>query len=598
VSVPIRDYALIGDTCAAGLVAKNGSIDWLCLPRFDSGACFAALLGDAAHGRWQLSPPEEAIRSVRRRYRPGTLVLETEFTTADGVVRLVDCMPPGENVPNVVRLVEGVEGEVEVRMHLVVRFDYGWIVPWVRREGDALCAVGGPDALALHAPVEHRGEGLSTVATFRVRAGETVPFVLTWYPSHEPPPPAIDAEAAVRDATTWWHAWSSRCRYRGPWRDQVVSSLVVLKALTYSPTGGMVAAPTTSLPEWPGSVRNWDYRLCWLRDATFTLFALLHGGYRDEARAWRDWLLRAAAGAPSQLQALYAVDGAHRVPEQVLDWLPGYEGSRPVRIGNAAASQLQLDVYGEVMDVLHHARRAGVDQTPSAWRLQRKLLDFLESHWEEPDAGLWEMRSSRRHFTHSKVMAWVAFDRALKIVRAHGGEGPVDRWRALKRRIHEEVCAKAYDASKGAFTQSYGSPELDAGLLAIPLVGFLPHDDPRVVGTVAAVERELLHHGFLRRYRTEHEGDSLPEGEGALLLCSFWLADTYSVTGRADEARALFERLLGVANDVGLLAEEYDPVSKRLLGNFPQAYSHVGLVNTAFNLTAHQPTPAAMRTEG
>jgi GH15 family glucan-1,4-alpha-glucosidase len=576
--VPLRieDYALIGDTRTAALVGKDGSIDWLCLPRFDSGACFAALLGTPKHGRWRIAPVEPPLR-VSRRYRPGTLVLETEMTTSEGTVRLVDCMPPNEEVPNVLRLVEGVSGRVTLRMELVVRFDYGWVVPWVRSLDGHLVAVAGPDALVLHTPAVSRGEDFTTVADFEVAAGERVPFVLSWFPSHEPPPPPLDVETSVADAEAWWRAWSGRCGYRGPWRE---------------------AAATTSLPEAIGGVRNWDYRFCWLRDATFTLYALLLGGHRDEAAAWRDWLLRAAAGAPSQLQVLYGIAGERRLPELTLDWLPGYEGSAPVRVGNAASDQRQLDIYGEVSDAFFQSRKAGIHPDASAWALQRGMLEFLEGAWLEPDEGIWEVRGPRRHFTHSKIMAWVAFDRAVKSVERFRLEGPVDRWRSVRDTIHRDVCERGYDHAKKAFTQSYGSPALDASLLQAALVGFLPRTDPRIVGTVAAIERELVQDGLVMRYRTDPTVDGLPPGEGAFLACSFWLADNYAVMGRRPEATALFERLLALRNDVGLLAEEYDPLAGRFLGNFPQAFSHVGLVNTAFNLTPRYPGPATERQDG
>lgn len=596
--MPIEDYALIGDTRTAALVSRSGSIDWLCLPRFDAAACFAALLGEREHGRWLIRPADDAIRATRRRYRTDTLVLETEFVTETGAVRVIDCMPPDEDVPNVVRLVEGLEGEVAMRMELVIRFDYGWVVPWVRKVDGVLRAVAGPDALTLRTPVEHHGEDRTTVATFQVRAGERVPFSLTWHPSTTSDPGPVDAAAEIARAEAWWREWAGRCTYQGPWRDAVVRSLITLKALTYSPTGGLVAAPTTSLPEWPGGVRNWDYRYTWLRDATFTLQALLLGGFPDEARAWREWLLRAVAGSPEQLQIMYGVAGERRLPEQTLDWLPGYEKSAPVRIGNGAAKQVQLDVYGEVMDALHQAERAGIAHDPFAWRVQRTLLDYLEAHWRQPDESLWEVRGPRQQFTHSKIMAWVAFDRAIKAVEAFGADGPVARWRSLRAAIHEEVCAKAFDTKQGAFTQAYGSPFLDAALLMAPLVGFLPPDDPRMVSTVAAIERELVRDGFVRRYHTHQSDDGLPPGEGVFLLCSFWLADNYALMGRRDDALALFERLLALRNDVGLLAEEYDPGTRRLLGNFPQAFSHVGLINTAFNLTPQQRAPAHERKTG
>ena len=585
----IEDYALIGDTHTAALVGRDGSIDWLCLPRFDSGACFASLLGDQRHGRWLLSPTAE-VGQTRRHYRPATLILETEFETDEGAVRLVDFMPPRENSPCVVRVVEGLRGQVRMRMELVIRFDYGSIVPWVRNLKGVLYAVGGPDSLYLHTPVETRGEQFTTVADFSVSAGQRVPFVLIWHPSHEPAPQPVDPERVLEETAAWWRDWSSHCTYKGEWHDQVLRSLITLKALTYAPTGGIVAAPTTSLPEALGGVRNWDYRHCWLRDATFTLYSLMAAGYRDEASAWRDWLLRAAAGDPMQLQIMYGPAGERRLTEIQLAHLPGYEGSAPVRIGNAAVHQFQLDVYGEVIDTLYQARRVGIEADDSSWALQQHLLECLESRWQHPDEGIWEVRGPRRHFTHSKVMAWVAADRVVKGIETFGLQGDVDRWRRLRDRIHAEVCEKGYAPDRRAFTQYYGSKELDASLLMIPLVGFLPADDGRVRATVEAIERELCHNGFVLRYQTDEAGrvDGLPPGEGVFLPCTFWLADNYWLLGRHQEARRLFERLLALCNDVGLLSEEYDPQTKRLLGNFPQAFSHVSLINTARNLS----TPA------
>jgi GH15 family glucan-1,4-alpha-glucosidase len=585
-ALAIEDYALIGDTQTAGLVGRNGSIDWLCLPRFDSGACFAALLGGADHGRWRLAPADDAAR-VERRYRPGTLVLETTFHTSGGVVRLVDCMPVRGEAPDVVRVVEGISGSVQMGMELTVRFDYGSTVPWVRSVAAGLSLVAGPDALELSADVPMQGHDLSTTATFNVSAGERVPFVLAWHPSTAPPPPRVDADRAVEDTTAWWETWSAGCSRGGPWHEQIVRSLVTLKALTYAPTGGIVAAPTTSLPEVLGGIRNWDYRYCWLRDATFTLQALLAAGYEAEAVAWRDWLLRAVAGEPSQLQIMYGVGGERRLPEVELPWLPGYEGSAPVRIGNAAAGQRQLDVYGEVLDALHQARTAGIAPDAESWNVQRALVEWLESGWRQPDSGLWEVRGDPRHFVHSKVMCWVAFDRAVHAVESTGLDGPAQRWREAREDVHREVCDLGWDAARATFTQSYGSPELDASLLMIPMVGFLPPGDQRVAGTIAAIQRELTVDGFVERYPTVHgpSVDGLPGREGAFLLCSFWLADALAITGRTAEATDLLGRLVAIANDVGLLAEEYDPVAGRMLGNFPQAFSHVGLVNTALNLT-------------
>ena len=594
----IEDYAIIGDTQTAALVGADGSIDWLCLPRFDSGACFASLLGTPEHGRWSLAPRGGA-RRVSRRYRGDSLILETELETPEGAVRIIDFMPIRGDTPDVVRIVEGLRGRVAMAMELVIRFDYGSAVPWVRRLDGTLHAVAGPDALFLHTPVETRGEGLTTVAELTVTAGDRVPFVLTWQASHLPPPDAIDAEAALSDTERWWAEWSGHGRTSGPDRDLVMRSLITLKALTYAPTGGLVAAATTSLPEDIGGSRNWDYRYCWLRDATFSLYALMLAGYDDEALAWRDWLLRAVAGSPSQLQIMYGPAGERRLTEVELGWLPGYEGSAPVRIGNAASGQFQLDVYGEVMDCLHQARRAGVAESETAWDLQLSLMDFLEGHWRDPDEGIWEVRGPRRAFTHSKVMAWVAADRAVKAVEQLGLAGPGERWRALRSEIHADVCEHGYDAERRTFTQSYGRPELDASLLMLPLVGFLPAHDERMVGTVAAIEEHLCASGFVMRYAADSRGevDGLPGDEGAFLPCSFWLADNLILQGRVDDGRRLFDRLAGLANDVGLLAEEYDPRHDRMVGNFPQAFTHVALVNTANNL-AEAIGPARSRGEG
>jgi len=580
----IEDYALIGDTQTAALVSRDGSIDWLCFPRFDSPACFAALVGDERHGFWRIAPAG-GTRSIRRSYRGDTLVLETEFHTADGTVRLVDCMPPRGKAPDVVRVVEGIHGRVPMRMDLRIRFDYGSIVPWVRRVDGGIHAIGGPDSLWLRTPVETHGKDLSTVAEFTVAEGQQVPFTLTWHPSHLPGPRAIDPFRAVDDTEAWWAHWAGRLTYEGGWRDAVVRSLLTIKALTYYPTGGIVAAPTTSLPEQLGGVRNWDYRYCWLRDATFALYALMRCGLVAEAKAWREWLLRAVAGAPKQMQILYGVAGERRISEHELDWLPGYEGARPVRVGNAAVDQFQLDVYGEVMDTLHLGRMAGIEHENAAWDFQRKLIEFVEECWQHPDEGLWEMRGPRRHFTHSKVMAWVALDRAVKAV---GRPGPLQRWRALRHEIHEEVLARGFDADRNTFVQYYGAKQLDASLLMIPLVGFLPATDSRMRGTVDAVQRELCQDGFVLRYPTESpdQVDGLPPGEGAFLACSFWLADNLALMHRHDEAQRQFEALLALRNDVGLLAEEYDSKAGRQVGNFPQAFSHVPLVNTAYHLSA------------
>ena len=582
----IEDYGLIGDTHAAALVGRNGSIDWLCLPRFDSPACFAALLGGPQFGRWLLSPACE-IRQTRRRYRGHSLVLETEFECDSGVVRLVDCMPPRGHEPDLVRVVEGVEGEVPMEMDLVVRFDYGAIVPWVRRIDGCWRAIGGPDALSLHTPVALHGEDLTTRASFSVARGDRVPFLLTWHPSHTACPPGIDALAAPHETEEWWREWCGRCTYEGPWREAVIRSLITLKALTYRPTGGIVAAPTTSLPEQVGGVRNWDYRFCWLRDATFTLSALMTAGFFEEAAAWRNWLLRAVAGEPEDLQIMYGASGERRLTELVLDWLPGYEGSQPVRIGNAAVNQFQLDVYGELMDALHVGRVAGLEADTASWELQKHLLRDLERRWREPDEGIWEVRGPRRHFTHSKLMAWVAFDRSVADAERFGLDGSIEHWRRIRAEIHREICDAGYNATLGSFVQSYGSDELDASLLTMPLLGFLPADDPRVVGTIAAIERNLTDHGLVLRYAMHRESenvDGLPPGEGTFLLCTFWLADCYVMMKRYDDAVALFERALEIGNDLGLLAEQYDPVTNRMLGNFPQAFSHVGLIATALRL--------------
>ncbi|HEX6999002.1 MAG TPA: glycoside hydrolase family 15 protein [Gammaproteobacteria bacterium] len=588
----IEDYGLIGDTHTAALVGRDGSIDWFCAPRVDSPACFAALLGDARHGRWLIAPAAEVVETSRR-YVDDTLILQTDFVTANGRVRLTDFMPIHDDDTDIVRVVEGLAGEVEMRMELVVRFDYGAVVPWVRRMDGALRAIAGPDALALWSPVETHGAGLTTQARFTVRGGERLPFLLVWHPSHEMPRSDLDPLAALEATRRWWHEWVGDCSYQGPWRDAVVRSLITLKALTYAPTGGIVAAPTTSLPEQIGGVRNWDYRYCWLRDSTLTLYALLSSGYTAEAVAWRDWLLRAAGGDPSKLQVMYGPAGERRLPEQELPWLPGYERSAPVRIGNAAVDQLQLDVFGELFDTLHVARRAGVPPDAEAWSMQKTMLEHLARNWQQPDEGIWEVRGPRRHFTHSKVMCWVAFDRAIKAVECFGAPGPAEEWRHVRDAIHDEVCREGYDRERRTFTQFYGGTRLDASLLLIPLVGFLPPQDKRVEGTVAAIERELMEDGFVHRYAMDPdvaEIDGLPPGEGAFLACTFWLADNYVLLGRRDDAEALFERLLSLRNDLGLLAEEYDPRVRRQLGNFPQAFSHVALVNTALNLArAHGP---------
>ena len=542
------------------------------------------LLGTPDHGRWRLAPAGDGAR-VSRAYRGDTLVLDTTFETDEGTVVVTDAMPIRTVEPDLVRLVRGVRGRVRMRMELVVRFDYGSITPWVRRENGGIIAVGGPDTLHLRTPVETRGEGWSTVAEFDVAEGDTVPFVLSWHPSHEPPPPPIDAVGAVRETEATWSAWAAKCRYEGEWREAVIRSLITLKALTYAPTGGIVAAPTTSLPEQIGGTRNWDYRFCWLRDATFTLTALIQSGYLEEARAWRNWLLRAVAGRGDELHIMYGLAGERRLPEMELPWLPGYEQSRPVRVGNGAYTQFQLDVFGEVLDCLHLARHFGIRDDAADWRVERELLARLEDVWAEPDEGIWEVRGPRRHFTHSKLMAWVAFDRAVRDAERFGFDGPVAKWRALGDRLHAEICERGFDRSRNAFVQSYGSHEVDAALLVMPQVGFLPASDPRFVGTVKAIEQDLVRDGLVDRYRTESGVDGLPHGEGAFLLCTFWLADAYVLMGRRDEARAIFCHLLSIRNDLGLLAEEYDPVARRQLGNLPQAFPHLGLINTARNLT-------------
>jgi len=591
----IERYALIGDTHTAALVGLDGSIDWLCLPRFDSPAAFASLVGDESNGFWRIAPVAAQPR-VERAYRSGTLVLDTTYTGADGSVKLTDCMLLDRDCPRVVRVVSGLAGRLAMRMTYVVRFDYGSIVPWVRRTERGLLAVAGPDALLLASDADLRAEGMKTVAEFTVAAGESVAFELSYYASHETWPRARTPGDAIGETERAWAAWSATCSYDGPYEEMVVRSLVTLKALTFAPTGGIVAAPTTSLPERLGGIRNWDYRYCWLRDATFTLYALLAAGYVDGARDWRNWLLRAVAGDPAELQIVYSVRGARRLPEISLPWLDGYEGAKPVRIGNDAHGQFQLDVYGEVVDLLYASHRFGIEHNDDEWQLTRAIVSTVEARWRNPDRGLWEVRGEPQHFTHSKVMAWVALDRAVRSIEEFGLDGPLERWRTERDAISAEICANAYNAERGTFVQAYGSQELDASLLLIPIVGFLPASDPRVIGTVAAIEASLLREGLVLRYTQEHDAasDGLPPGEGAFLACSFWLVDNYALAGRYDDAHALYERLVALCNDVGLLAEEYDVEARRQVGNFPQAFSHVGLINSGFNL-AHATRPAQER---
>ena len=582
----IEDYALLGDCETSALVSRDGSIDWLCLPRFDSGACFAAILGGPEHGRWRIAPTDGSSK-VSRRYRPGTLILETEIETSDGAAAtVVDFMPPRDGNADLVRLVIGKRGQMQMRMELTIRFDYGISVPWVFRLDDgAVCAVAGPDMLVLRTRVPLHGEGLVTVGDFSVAAREIVSFDLTHAASHISAPRPIDPVAALDETEAFWRDWSGRCAAAGPWNEDVRRSLIVLKALTYAPTGGIVAAPTTSLPEQLGGSRNWDYRFCWLRDSAFTLLAFLDAGYTQEAEVWRDWLLRAAAGSPAQMQIMYGVAGERYLPERELPWLPGYAASRPVRAGNAAADQFQLDVYGEVMDAMFQALRAGLPPHRQAWGVACALIEHVEKVWTTPDEGIWEIRGPRQHFTHSKVMAWVAVDRAIRIAERFGREAPLDRWRRARAAIHADVCKNGFDPDLGSFVQAYGSKQLDASLLLLAVVGFLPATDPRLVGTVKAIEQKLMPDGFVRRYDTAVVDDGLPAGEGAFLACNFWLADNYILQGRRDEARALYERLLALRSDLGLLAEMYDPAAGRQVGNFPQAFSHVALVNTALNLS-------------
>jgi GH15 family glucan-1,4-alpha-glucosidase len=595
----IEDYGLIGNMLSAALVGRDGSIDWLCLPRFDSAACFAALLGDSSNGRWLIAPAAGA--ATTRRYLEGTAVLETCFTTDDGAATVTDFMPLSEDDDKVdlVRIVRGIRGSVRMHMELVLRFNYGQAVPWVRRRDYGLTAVAGPDALELHTDVTLVGRDLRTFADFAVQAGETVPFTLSYHRSHKAPHFVPDRLESLERTVEWWREWSSHCRFvcdKPEWSDAVRRSLITLKLLTFDPTGGIVAAPTTSLPERIGGSRNWDYRFCWIRDSTFTLYALLNAGYREEAAAWRRWLLRAAAGSPEQLHIMYGIAGERWLPEIEVPWLPGYEASKPVRIGNKAVEQRQLDVYGEVMDVMHAGREASLSPLDEAWKVQTSLLRHVEQVWREPDQGIWEVRGPARAFTHSRLMCWVAFDRGLKSCEHFDYEGSIDRWKRVREEIHRDICEHGYDRERNTFVQHYGGRALDASVLLIPQTGFLPADDPRFRGTVEAIERELLHEGFVRRYSTDEVDDGVGGDEGAFLACSFWLADAYAMLGRLDDAAALFERLLAVRNDLGLMAEEYDPVARRLLGNFPQGFSHIGLINTAFNLVNAR-GPAQQRAE-
>ncbi|HVY81895.1 MAG TPA: glycoside hydrolase family 15 protein [Steroidobacteraceae bacterium] len=595
----IEDYALVGDGETAALLSRNGSVDWLCWPRFDSDACFAALLGTPQHGRWLIAPRNGATR-ITRRYVPDTLVLETEIETAHGRALMTDFMPPRGGVSDLIRIVRGLEGRVPMRTELIIRFGYGTVIPWVtqRRGGPEteLRAIAGPDMLTLRTQVKLRGEDHRTTGEFTVGAGETITFVMSYSASHVDPPPPIDVMAALDDTLAYWRDWSGKCRFEGPWREAVVRSLITLKSLIYAPTGGIVAAATTSLPERIGGVRNWDYRFCWLRDATFTLLSLMNAGYYEEAQAWRGWLVRALAGAPDQAQIMYGVAGERRLTEWEIDWLPGFEHSRPVRVGNAAARQLQLDVYGEIADAFHHARLGGLAPAREEWAVQRALTAHLEKIWSEPDEGIWEVRGRRQQFTYSKVMAWVALDRAIKAIETYRFAGPLARWRELRERIHAEVCARGFNPRLGSFVQAFESDRLDASLLMIPLVGFLPASDARVRGTLDAVGRHLMVDGLVRRYHTSETEDGLPPGEGAFLACSFWYVDNLALAGRHAEARAMFEHLLTLRNDVGLLAEQYDAHAQRQLGNFPQAFSHVALIGSAHNLSANEsPKPAEQR---
>lgn len=592
----IEDYAMIGDLGTAALVSRDGSIDWLCWPRFDSEACFCALLGGPEHGRWKIAPRDGDAR-ITRRYRPNTLILETRFETASGAATIIDFMPPRHSPSHLVRIIKGERGRVDLHGELIVRFGYGAQVPWVTRlDPHTVRFIAGPDMLVLRSSVQMHGEDFKTVGDFSIGGGERMAFALSYCASHEPLPEAIDVDASLAATEKYWTDWIGRARISCPWDEAVCRSLITLKALTDGQTGGMAAAPTTSLPERVGGTRNWDYRFCWLRDATLTLLALMNADFYDEAAAWRDWLLRAAAGSPDQIQIMYGLRGERRLTEWQVPWLPGYEHSQPVRIGNAAHNQRQLDIFGEVMDALHQAREGGLAPMASGWDLELALMAHLENVWREPDEGLWEVRSGREHFTHSKAMAWLAFDRAIKSAEAFDLPAPLERWRETRDTIHREVCTYGYDSERNTFVRAYGSRELDASLLLLPAIGFLPPEDPRIAGTVAAIERELVVGGFVLRYDTRTAADGLPPGEGVFLACSFWLADAYLMLGRRAEAVVLFERLLALRNDVGLLSEQYDPIGRRLVGNFPQAFSHLALVNTASNL-GHVRKPAEQRSQ-
>lgn len=592
----IEDYALIGNAHTAALIDRYGSIDWYCVPRFDSSACFSALLGNERNGCWRIHPAR-SLKAVRRRYIPDTLVLETTFETASGVATLTDFMPhPDDGAPEIIRIIKGIAGTVPMSLAVTFRFDYGHVVPWVRQRNGVLTAVAGPNALALRSPLGLHGKDMSTVSRFSISAGQSIACTLMWYPSHRPMPEIREPHSLLEETIRWWKNWTANCNAPAEYRDVVVRSAITLKALTHRDLGGIVAAPTTSLPEHLGGARNWDYRYCWVRDATFTLYALLTTGHTEAAAAWREWLIRSAAGEPSTLQIMYGLGGERRLEEFEIPWLAGFAGSRPVRVGNAAHAQRQMDVYGEIMDVFYNAREHGLETNDDAWRIQLELLKFLEKTWEVKDSALWEQRGPERHFTFSRVMSWVAFDRAVKTVERFGFSGPVTRWKRIRRAIHNDICRHGFDRKRNTFVQFYGGKPLDASLLLMPLVGFLPVTEPRVVGTVDAIRRELMKDGFVYRYSTTQSPDGLPEGEGAFLVCSFWLADNLVLMGRRDEARELFDRALSVRNDVGLLSEEYDPVRKRMLGNFPQAFSHVGVINTARNLSRAL-GPAQLRSE-